>query len=60
MQELQVDGRYDDITDNQLDELVENYRKLHPYTGEREMLGHIRSKQLNVQRHRVRESIHRV
>ena len=60
MQEVQVDGRYDDITANQLDELVENYRKLHPYAGEREMLGHVRSKQPNVQRHRVRESIHRV
>ena len=44
MQELQVDGRYDDITDSELDELVENYQKLHRYIGEREMLGHIRSK----------------
>ena len=26
MQELQVDGRYGDITDNQLDEVVQNYR----------------------------------
>ena len=60
MRELDVEATYDGISDDELDKLVEEYRKVHPFTGERELLGHIRSRELHIQRYRVRDSIHRV
>ena len=55
-----VDPQFDNITDTQLDELTKNYKKKHPFDGERSFIGHIRSQGLKIQRGRLRDSIHRV
>jgi hypothetical protein len=59
MKDLHIDQAYDDLSDDELDSMVRKYRMDHPFTGERELIGHIRSGHVHIQRSRVRNSIHR-
>ena len=58
---LQNLSNFSEITDTQLDSLINNYISLHgPTTGEPLMSGYLRYKGYRVQRHRVRSSLNRV
>lgn len=59
MRELHIERQYDAISDQALDDMATDYRREHPYTGEKELIGHLRSCELHIQRFRIRESIHR-
>ena len=48
------------ISDAQLDEEVMHISSLHPQCGEKTVHGHLKSKGINVQRERIRKSLHRV
>ena len=60
MAELGIGGAYSEITDIQVDDIVKKYRHNHPYTGEREMFGHLLRLGIRLQQIQIRESIHRV
>lgn len=49
-----------DITNSELDTLIENYKSSHPSDGESMIIGHLRGIGLHVSRARIRASIHRV
>lgn len=49
-----------DITDRELDSLIQSYKATHPNDGEAMVIGHLRSCEVHVPRSRIRESIHRV
>ena len=51
---------YTAISEQELDGLIAPYISDHPNDGERMIIGYLRSCQVNVQRSRIRESIHRV
>ncbi len=51
---------YSDISDEQLDESIEDIKQTHPNDGERMMIGHLARRGIIVQRARLRASIHRV
>ena len=48
--------RYSDIDDDALDEVVKDIKKQHPACGEKMMRGHLVSRQLHIQRRRLREN----
>jgi hypothetical protein len=48
------------ISDDRLREVIEDVRKDHPNMGEIMILGHLRSRQINVQRHRVRHLLEQI
>jgi hypothetical protein len=58
--ELSITDGFDRLSNEGIDEIVEKYRNDHPFTGEKELIGHIRSMNLTIQRYRIRESIHRI
>ena len=58
--ELVIDDTYSSLSDNELDNIVSKFRGNHPYTGERELIGHMHSIGRKVQRFRIRNSIYRV
>jgi len=51
---------YTDISDQDLDEVIVSYKRIHPHDGERMLIGHLRSLNIHLQRWRIRDSIHRV
>ena len=51
---------YSDITDSDLDRIVQEIKSNHPNDGERLMIGHLSHRGIIVPRTRVRASIHRV
>ncbi len=51
---------YSEISDEQLDEFIEEIKQAHPNDGERMMIGHLARRGIIVQRARLRASIHRV
>lgn len=51
---------YTDITDNSLDQRIQNLRQNFPNSGVSMMLGHLRNQNIHVQRQRVRESLVRI
>ena len=59
MSELNIECEYSKISEDDIDILVAKNRKLHPYSGEREVIGHLKSLGLKIQRYRIRESIYR-
>lgn len=59
-QDMQLPTTFSDISDEEIDGHCKSYRESHPYTGERELIGHLRSLGVFVQRYRLRDSIHRV
>ena len=52
--------RLSDVSDQELDSIIQAYKATHPNDGETIVTGHLRSLQINVPRRRIRESIHRV
>ena len=58
--EFGIDSNFSDISDNDLDNHVQEILHLTPYSGESYVKGGLRGRQINVQRHRVRDSITRV
>ena len=51
---------YTDITDNHLDECIRRLRQTFPNSGISMMLGHLRSRNIYIQRHRIRASLVRI
>ena len=51
---------YSDISNTELDRIVESIKLAHPNNGERLMIGHLHRLGYKVPRSRVRASIHRV
>ena len=51
---------FTEINDDDLDRQVIDIKKMHPDSGERIIEGILRSRKIDVQRRRVRESVHRV
>jgi hypothetical protein len=60
MKEYGIPRLFSDITDDQLDSLVTQYKELHPSAGLRFMMGHLRSASFRVQKTRVGDSLKRV
>ena len=60
MKEDGHNDQYDNITENSLDVILSEIKNLHPYSGERTIIGILRSKKMQIQRWKVRESIHRI
>ena len=58
--EFGIDSNFSDISDNDLDNHVQEILQLTPYSGESYVRGGLRGRRINVQRHRVRDSITRV
>ena len=54
------DLSFQEITDSQLDNLVQEILTDHPCFGERMLQGHLLSKGITIQRARLRESVKRV
>ena len=54
------DELYDDLEDDELDELVASYMKDHPRRGEVMVNGCLRADELRVPRQRLRDSLNRV
>ncbi|XP_060776375.1 uncharacterized protein LOC132885871 isoform X1 [Neoarius graeffei] len=53
-------SKFNNITDQQLDLEVSQIRTEHPNVGEIMLMGHLRSKNIVVQRHRLRDSLRRI
>ena len=51
---------YTDISDQELDSLIQSYKETHPNDGEAMIIGHLRACEVYIPRSRIRESIHRV
>lgn len=51
---------YTDISDQHLDEVVIRYKQIHPFDGERMLIGYLRSQDIHLPRQRIQECIHRV
>ena len=51
---------YTDISDRELNSLIQTYKTTHPNDGESTVIGHLRSCVVRVPRSRIRDSIHRV
>ena len=54
------ESKYSDINDEDLDQIKIEIKKNHPLSGERVIIGLIRSRGMHIQRVRIRASIHRV
>ena len=57
---LSVTMLFTQLTDQRLDEIVGEIQSLFPMRGNRQMQGHLLSRGLRVQQHRIRESQRRV
>jgi len=55
-----LDSVYIDISEIELDNIIRDMKNKHPLSGERMLMGMLRSQSINVQRVRLRDSIHRV
>uniref|UniRef100_A0A8C6VTM3 Integrase catalytic domain-containing protein n=1 Tax=Nothobranchius furzeri TaxID=105023 RepID=A0A8C6VTM3_NOTFU len=53
-------SKYVSISDEQLDTIISQIKTGHPNIGEVMLMGHLRSRDIVVQRRRLRESLHRV
>ena len=61
MQEMDIDHGYDDISDEDLDALVQQYLQENPGGGRAYIIGRLRAAHsLHIQRHRVIKSMERV
>jgi hypothetical protein len=58
---LGLNTGYSDIPDQALDEIIHDFRQQRDHaTGSGYIIGHVRSKGIRVQRHRIRASINRI
>lgn len=53
-------SRYSDISDQELDRVVQSIQEAHPNVGLVMLQGYVSSRGLTVQRHRLRRSVHRL
>jgi hypothetical protein len=60
LKEYDVDYSFHNLSDNDLDLLVQTFRKAKPSSGLSYLVGFLRSHGLRIQRERVRSSVHRV
>ena len=51
---------FTDLCDQEIDQVVANYKEAHPHDGERMVIGFLQSRNILVPRIQVRESIHKV
>ena len=51
---------FTDVTDEELDGIIQSYKATHPNDGEQIIIGYLRSVGMCIPRRRIRESIHRV
>ena len=54
------DATYDDLNDGQIDEIVTSILRVTPRAGQSMIAGAVRQRGIVLQRHRIRDSIHRV
>jgi hypothetical protein len=59
-QQLGLARRYSEITDDQLDELLREYREKHPDTGASYVIAFLQDQNIRLQRWRVRDALRRV
>ncbi|XP_023807452.1 uncharacterized protein LOC111946834 [Oryzias latipes] len=52
--------KFSDISDQELDEVIRAIKSNHPHVGEVMLNGHLRARNIIVQRHRLRDSVQRV
>ena len=52
--------RYSDISDHELDSIVERFQRENPNYGQQFLLGHLKAQGIYVQRHRLREYVQRI
>uniref|UniRef100_A0A667Y9I1 Integrase catalytic domain-containing protein n=1 Tax=Myripristis murdjan TaxID=586833 RepID=A0A667Y9I1_9TELE len=52
--------KFSDISDQELDETIRDIKAEHPHVGEVMLNGHLRARNIMVQRHRLRDSVKRV
>ena len=57
---LSIRSTYSQLSDDQLDDLVGSIQQQFPHCGNRQMFGHLTSRGVRVQYHRVRESQRRI
>jgi len=60
LKESSIDTSFSDISDDDLDQIVQSYRNSHPNSGMGYLRGHLRSQGLRVQCWHLRKSIERV
>ena len=48
------------MSDQELDRIIQTYKRTHPNDGEAIIMGYIRSRVIHGPRRRIRESLHRV
>jgi hypothetical protein len=61
MQEMDIDSGYDNVSDEELDALVQQYQQENPGGGRSYIIGRLRAvHSLRIQRHRVIDSLKRV
>ena len=52
--------RYNELSENEIDEMVNDIKKDHPFSGERMLTGFLQARGVRVTRSKLRDSIHRV
>ena len=57
---ISIRARYADLTDAELHRIIEEIKLEHPLCGNQQMRGHLLSRGLRVQQHRIREAQHAV
>lgn len=55
-----VSSTYSEISDSDLDVLVQDIRQRHPHSGQMLIQGHLMSRNIRVQRYRIRSALHRI
>ena len=51
---------FSSMSNNDIDEILRNIKQNHPAAGERMIMGHLRARNVYLQRHRVRQSLKRI
>ncbi len=57
---LSIRGRYSDVTDAELEQVMSEIKSVHPQCGNIQMKGHLLSRGLRVQQRRIRETLRAV
>ena len=58
--DLSIHSTYTEMTENELDSITSDIHKEFPMCGNKQMSGHLLSRGIRVQQHRIRESMRRV
>ena len=60
VQEFEIDGKFSDLSDNDLDELLKSIRALTPRAGESYIRGSLKDSSVRIQRWRIRERLNSI